>query len=149
MQAMIEHLMIRENWEQALWIGFAIFVGMPIIISAYYHINVRRIRGGRRLMQAQSRLAPMTSNVAGNLSNGFEMWSRLRRGEFGRDAQMLIWNCTVGMVAWVAIITVWFGVLLYVDAQMMNNGGWPGYELDPPPNAAPETFHGMERMESQ
>ena len=131
---MIEFLMIRENWEQALLLGLAIFIGMPIFISTYFHVKMWQLRGRHGSGQPQNGPDPSSKNAARYLSTGIEMWKRVRRGEFGREAQKLIRNCVLGMVMWVAITAAWFSVLLYVDAQVMNKGGWPGHQAVPPTN---------------
>lgn len=140
---MIEYLQIRENWEFALWIGVALMVGIPTAISLYYHITVRRIPGGKELRAAQAHHAPNSVDAVGNFNNGLHMWRLLRRGAFGAEASKLVNRCILGMLIWVVTITVWFGVLLYVDAQMMANGGWPGFEIEPA-NPAPNTLHGLD-----
>lgn len=139
---MIEYLKVRENWEFAVSIGFALMVGIPAVLSVYYHITVRRIKGGKRLRVAQARLAPSSVDAVGNFNNGLQMWRMLRSGAFGAEASKLVNRCIIGMVLWVVIVTIWFSVLLYVDAQMMANGGWPGFETTPS-NAAPNTLHGL------
>ncbi len=142
---MIDFLMVRENWDRALLIGFVMMVGFPALLSLYYHTRVRRFRGGRALGRAQRNLAPSHVDPAGNLSNAAQIWRRLKSGEFGPDAHNLVKHCIVASLIWVAVVGAWFGVILYVDAQMMARGGWPEVEdATGPSNEAPAQFHGLE-----
>lgn len=140
---MIEYLQIREKWEFASSIGFALMLGIPAAISLYYHIKIRCIAGGKELRAAQARNAANSVDALRSIKNGLHMWRLLRRGAFGAEAGKLVFRCALGMLIWVVLMAVWFGVLLYVDVQMMANGGWPGSEIEPA-NPAPNTLHGLD-----
>jgi len=142
---MMEYLMVRENWDRALFIGLVMMIGFPALLSLYYHRRVRRFRGGKALSGAQRDLAPSRVDPAGNLSKAGQIWRRLKSGEFGTDAYRLVKHCIVASLIWVAIVGTWFGVLLYVDARMMARGGWPeAKEPLAPNNVAPAQFHGSQ-----
>ena len=142
---MIEYLMVRENWDRALNIGMVMLIGFPALLSFYYHTRVRRLRGGKALGKAQRNLAPTRDNVAANLSSAGQMWRRLKSGEFGPGAHNLVKHCIGASVIWVAVVGAWFGVVLYVDAQMMARGGWPELQdAAGQENVAPGEFDGVE-----
>ncbi len=121
----IDYLMIRDNWEFALWIGFGWMVGVPLLLALYYHFRVRRVAGGQALRQAQRDLRPSGGDMGGDLASASEMWRRLRSNQFHPDARRLVWQCIIGSIVWIVVAAGWFGVLLYVDAKMQARGGWP------------------------
>jgi hypothetical protein len=127
---MIEYLSVRANWETALLWATAWLVGVPLVAAVYYHWKVRRIRGGRALRAAQG-AGPISSNPGRNLADAGNMWSRLRSGEFGPGARRLIERITWVFVLWAIVGAVIFGVLIYVDAQMQQRGGWPELADEP------------------
>ena len=73
--AMIEFLMIRQNWLVTMYAAVAFMAIVPAGLSWYYHRRVRRFTGGKRLSAAQRQLAPRHGNVGSNLANAAEMWA--------------------------------------------------------------------------
>ncbi len=122
---MIELLMVREHWLWTMNAAFAFMVTVPAVLSWYYHSRVRLLTGGKRLRGVQRELAPRHGNVAGNLSNAAEIWRRVQSGEFGPEARRLLYRCAAVIIAWVVILVVWFGILLYAEEQVKKQGGWP------------------------
>ena len=127
---MTEYLSVRANWETALLWAMAWLVGVPLIAAIYYHWKVRRIAGGRALRAAQG-AGPISRNPGRSLADAGNMWSRLRRGEFGPEARRLIERITLVFIAWAIVGAVIFGVLIYVDAEMQERGGWPEFAEEP------------------
>ena len=49
----------------------------------------------------------------------------VQSGEFGPEAKRLIGRCLAVIIAWAAILAIWFGILLYAEAPVKAQGGWP------------------------
>jgi hypothetical protein len=132
---MIEYLSVRANWETALLGAMAWLVGVPLLAAIYYHWKVRRIAGGRALRAAQG-AGSISENPRRNIADAGNMWSRLRRGEFGHDARQLIERIIWVFVVWAIVAGIIFGILIYVDAQMQQRGGWPEFAGEAEADAA-------------
>jgi len=98
-----------RTWYLIVGVG-VLWVPM-IALSRWYHTNIVKTSGGRKLME-QQRFTPAHS---GNLGQGMRMARDIRRGKYGSAARSMQ-NRTYWIVAvWVAALAVYFGLLIWAD----------------------------------
>lgn len=88
--------------------AFAVMVLPMAALSWWYHTNIRKMPGGRALMQRQN-AAPR------HLASGVQMASEISRGKYGDAAKQMQTRVYWIVGLWVVALIVVFGLLLWAD----------------------------------
>lgn len=108
------------DFRNAYMIGCFVLLWLPMVgLAIWYHLTIRRTRGGRALMERQAKATPMprTSFLGAqdNVQQAFDIHAEIQSGRYGDEAKRLqhIVYWVVGV--WLALNTVAFGLLIWAD----------------------------------
>lgn len=97
-----------------LAIGMAIMVLPMIALSVWYHRNIKKTPGGRRLMAQQGQTPAIIGSLAG-FATGLALGRAIEKGRYGDHARRMQHRVYWVTCCWIAVLVVYFGLFIWTD----------------------------------
>jgi len=91
--------------------GAALMLLPMLGLSRWYHASMRRTARGRAAVERQRAIGP----YARELGAGLNLGRALTRGRYGGAAQAIYKRALLFTAVWIAVVTVWWGLLIWAD----------------------------------
>ncbi|MBI1648920.1 hypothetical protein [Hyphomicrobium sulfonivorans] len=97
-----------------LTIGMAILILPMIALSVWYHRNIKKTEGGRRLMGQQALTPPIVGSLSG-FATGLSLGKAIEQGRYGDHARKMQHRVYWVTGLWFAALVIYFGLFIWAD----------------------------------
>ncbi|WP_068460750.1 hypothetical protein [Hyphomicrobium sulfonivorans] len=92
----------------------AILILPMIALSIWYHRNIKKTEGGRRLMGQQALTAPIVGSLSG-FATGLSLGKAIEQGRYGDHARKMQHRVYWVTGLWFAALVIYFGLFIWAD----------------------------------